>query len=429
VTREDGAREPGKTVCFASKTRRVYWLSVVACLALGSLALLFAVLLSKPRNAYWRGQQLSLLVQPLSANGPFADERFFVRSSWSDPKGFSHGRLYGLKFGPRLLRLDIRYDPIADIKRSLPQSLPGLIRELDSKDSLVQRCVVEALVEMGPSAQPALPILMERCLRTNDLADWAVIDVSKAVGPRVVPLLCTALTNPRLQLKAIETLGEMGTNARAGIPELAGMLTNSNVTNVFYAVIALPQIERRDHGEVAALVRFLDYPDPIFQATAAVFLGEFGHDGSPAAVPLLRFMEHAEPQQAGWAARALGLMGPAGAIAVPRLVALLENLNPTNAWMIIDALGEFGEQSGEAIPRLCQIAATDNEEQRQFRNVAIKTLGKLGTNALPCLLELYGKPTPPCSTLCTALMTLGSKAGSAVPTLISELGANSLPYC
>src|SRR5262245_28220348 len=97
------------------KSRLVAALAFLLLLLIGIAA--FA--LSKPRSAYWRGRTFSLQTQSLKG-GAFSEDRLWVRSGWDDPHGHRHGAIYGLKVAGTLFRLDVIYDPVAEIKRHLP---------------------------------------------------------------------------------------------------------------------------------------------------------------------------------------------------------------------------------------------------------------------------------------------------------------------
>src|SRR5262245_40860524 len=89
----------------------------------------------------WTGRTFSLKVQSLKSGGPIAHKSWWVQESWDGPTGeFTHGQMYALKLGKRLIRLDIVYDPIAAIKKRLPNTVPGLLESVASKDQLVKQC-------------------------------------------------------------------------------------------------------------------------------------------------------------------------------------------------------------------------------------------------------------------------------------------------
>jgi len=394
-------------------------LAALGCLFLLLLSIL-ALLLQKPRWTYWRGRNISIQAQSLKA-GAFSGEGFWIRDGWDDPHGHRRGKLYGLKVGSKLLRLDIVYDPIADIKKHLPTSIPGLLKELESKDGLVQECALEALLKLGPDAAAALPVLLDRYATTTNFPDWSIVEVSKAAGLRAIPFLTNALANenPRVQAKVIESLGEMGSNAAPAVPALARLLTNAPPTNIVAAAYALSHIEHLGHGEVAALTRALSDPDEIARGGAIVVLAEFHEDAAPAAEALLNFIDPANRPEADCAARTFAAMGPAGKVAVPRLITLLDHLAETNTTFPIEALGDIGEAASPALPKLFEIAG--RPDRSQFTSAAARAMGKIGSNSIPYLLQLYEQEEPHYGNLSAAVTTLGPRAAPLVPRLISEL--------
>src|SRR5712675_674814 len=79
------------------------WLVLVLFLVLAPSLVLT---LQKPRSFYWSGRKFSLSLQTLNPGGAFAESGLWVRGGWDGPTGeFTHGRVYGLKLGKRLLRL------------------------------------------------------------------------------------------------------------------------------------------------------------------------------------------------------------------------------------------------------------------------------------------------------------------------------------
>jgi HEAT repeat protein len=387
------------------------------------LILLFCVaafLFHRPRSTYWRGRTISVRTQSLKG-GAFSEDRLWVRNGWYDPAGHRHSELYGLKIGSKLFRLDITFDPVSDINKHLPNSIPGLLKELESKDGLVQQCALGALTKLGPDAAPALPLLFDRYATVKGFPDWSIVEVSKAIGPGAVPVLTKELTNanPKIQSTAIEALSEMGTNAVAAVTDLARLLTNAPPTNIVAAAYALSRIERGDHGEVTALTRMLDNPDKTARAGAILVLAEFHEDAAPAANALLKVMGEANREEADWAARTFGAMGSAGTIAIPQLIHFLDHLSETNTTFPIEALSDFGDAATPALPKLFEIAS--NPQHSQFTFTATKALGKIGTNSIPYLLRLYDQEKPDYWTLSTTVTILGPRAAPLVPRLVAEL--------
>jgi len=406
--------------------RPIRWLVAVAFLvvAVGAGTMLA---LRKSDDFYWHGRKIHLQSRSMQQGG-LSEKKFWVHDFWDGPTGeWTRGDFYGVRFGHKLFGLDVTYDPIGAIKRSLPKSLPGLLTKLNTKDPLVFQCVVETLKQFGPEAKPAIPILLARCTNGDDFVAGAIVELARSAGPASIPILSDALTNDdtRIVAKAIETLGELGTNAVAAIPILSSLLKNSCSTNVLASAYALRKITTENHGEVESLIRLLDDGDPQVQRGTIFVLGEFGADASEAVVPLLRFLDPARPEITGWTARTLGMIGSAAQIAIPRLVTVLNERNPTNIVFIMEALGAFGDRASVAVPILCEIAK-DSPESRE-RTEAIKSLAAIGTNSIPCLLALYESRKSPYTSLSRALTTLGTAAAPALPVLLQELGAEK-PY-
>lgn len=399
----------------------------LALLALGiSLAavITLAFVWHKPRSIYWSGRTFSLSVQSLSSGNPFTDERLFVRSGWDGPTGeFTHGQLYGLKLGNRLLRLDILYDPIAAIKNRLPHTIPGLLAELASKDPLVKQCAGQALISMGAQAQSALPDLLRHYQQGDEDVEWIILGISKAAGVSAVSPLCEALNDggPKTRQKAAEALGEIGADAVSAMPKLVRALHDPAPNVVMVSALSLRKIEKHDHGEVHALTGLLTNEDPQVRVGAVYALGEFGEDAADAVQPLLKVLKSSTPEEAGLAARTLGLIGPLAQPAIPHITNLLNSENPQTLMFSMEALGRFGEDAKAAIPKLLELA--DRPEQMWG---AISALSSMGTDAVPGLVELYrnGKRGQH-SWAARAFMKQGPKAAAAVPALAEDLNSES----
>jgi HEAT repeat protein len=403
---------------------RLGWITGVALVLLLVLALVVGLISRKPWSLYWSGRKFSLSLQALTPKGPFADEGWWVRNGWDGPTGeFTHGQLYGLKFGKRLLRLDIVDDPIAAIKRQLPNTIPGLLEALTSKDHLVKKCAGEALVKWGPSAQSALPILLKRFKQGDEEVEWIILELAKAAGASAVPPLLDALVDvdSKLRQKSAEALGEIGADAKLSVPKLTQALHDSAPAVVLTSALSLRKIEKHDHGEVSALIGLLTHNDPQVRGGAACALAEFGEDAGEAVQPLMKLLKNSDPDSAGLAARTLGLIGPSARPAIPLLIASLNTGDEHALMFSMEALGHFGEDAKAAIPKLLELA-----EKREQAWGAISALSSMGTDAMPGLVVLYrdGEHAQRFQAA-RAFMRLGPKAAAAVPALVEDLTPES----
>jgi HEAT repeat protein len=391
---------------------------VAASLAL-LCALIFLGLLWRPSGLYVGSKKFSLNVATLAPKGPFADEGFWIHDGWDGPNDFTHGQLYGLKFGNRLIRLDILEDPVAAIRRHLPKTVPGLLQAFSSKDYLVKKCAGEALVKMGPSAQSALSVLLDRYQQGDEDAEWVILELAKSASASAVPPLSAALTDAhqRIRQKAAEALGEIGAGAVASVPRLQNLLHDSAPDVVITSSLSLRKIDKRDHGEVTALIGLLTNKDPQIAGRDVFALGEFGAAAAAAVPTLMTTIEDGDPQMPGLVARTLGLIGPAARPAIPRIISLLQSDNPQTLMFSMEALGRLGEFAKAAIPELLDLA-----EKKEQMVGAIAALSSMGGDALPGLVDLYRHGTnDQYLWVARAFRAQGAHASAAVPTLMADL--------
>jgi len=390
--------------------------------ALVTLALALALVFRGSRKLYPGAKTYSVTWQQLTPNGPFADDGFWVHSGWDGPTGcFTYGQMYGFKFGNRLLRLDILYDPIAAIKKHLPATIPGLMEALASNDYLVKKCAGEALVKLGPAAQSALPTLLKRFQQGDQQVEWVITELAKAVGPSAVPPLLSALQDPdaKIRQKAAEALGEMESNARSGVPGLTLALHDSDPAVVLVSALSLRKIDPRDHAGVPALITLLSHPNPEVRAGAIVGLGEFGPDAAGAVPPLLKVWDEDPPSLRKYVARTLGLIGQDAGAAIPRLIALLNSQDQQEVAFAAEALSHLGEEAKAAIPKLLTLAEKDEHTWAAFT-----ALAAMGPDAVPGLVEIYRQGDRRHWWVAKAFMKQGPKAVAAVPALLEELGSD-----
>jgi HEAT repeat protein len=330
--------------------------------------------------------------------------------------------MYGFKFGNRLLRLDILYDSIAAIKKRLPNTVPGLLEALASKDYLVKRCAGEALVKLGPGARAAFPTLLKRFQQGDQELEWVITELAKAAGASAVPPLLEALrdTDSTIRQKAAEALGEIGNDARAAVPELTLELQDSAAAVVLVSALSLRKIDPRDHAGVPALITLLADPNPEIRAGAICVLGEYGPDAAGAVPPLLKVWEDDQSNLRGWAARTLGMIGPDARAAIPRLIAMLDTADQQNLTFAAEALSHFGEEAKAAIPKLLTLA-----EKPEHSWAVFTALSAMGSDAVPGLVEIYRQADGRHWWAAKALMKQGPKAVVAVPALLEDLRSDN----
>jgi HEAT repeat protein len=141
----------------------------------------------------------------------------------------------------------------------------------------------------------------------------------------IIPTLVNLLANPDAHWQAALALGEMGPSAEAAIPALLEKLRNEIVHRPSRtpgsATIALT---RMGAAAVPGLVELLNHPLLPVRVGAAMALQGQGTHASPAVPGLLRMLEETHGEARIVAAATLGAVGPPAEAALPRLLELAE---------------------------------------------------------------------------------------------------------
>ena len=98
----------------------------------------------------------------------------------------------------------------------------------------------------GPTASPALPILIQIAQRTNDPACPAAVSALGNIHSEpdtVIPLLISLLDNDNLNSDAAEALGHYGPLAKAAVPKILPLLNGKDKDDIEAAIVALRQID------------------------------------------------------------------------------------------------------------------------------------------------------------------------------------------
>jgi len=137
---------------------------------------------------------------------------------------------------------------------SAKDAVPDLIKLYDEKISADSQSAIEdALSLIGPSAKPALPLLLRAAInsdtRVRANALWALGDIH--ADPQLcVPVLAEALSdcNGEARRSAVHALKMFGTNAQSAVPALWEMVHQSHIApsttarERFEALLALRMI-------------------------------------------------------------------------------------------------------------------------------------------------------------------------------------------
>lgn len=169
--------------------------------------------------------------------------------------------------------------------------LPALLRSIEDPDSAVRRKVCEAITLFGPAGELATDALIERLILDDVPAvQDAAADTLAAIGPNSVPVLIRLLESgePDLQWRAARSLGKIGpaaADARNALEKVINTSTPAATTDQLTqharieAFAAHWQITRDTSGVFARLIDELSSEDRQIRRRASELLI------APAALP------------------------------------------------------------------------------------------------------------------------------------------------
>jgi HEAT repeat protein len=148
---------------------------------------------------------------------------------------------------------------------------------------------------------------------------------------------------------------------------------------------------------------------------AAAALSEFGADGRPAVPALIAAINDESIVVRRRAVRALGGMAEAAEDAIPALIAATEDANASVALQALASLSDLAPLSAAALPAFLTALWTGDV---RFRAVAGVALVRLGSAAVPSLLQTLVHPAPEMRAKAAHILgKLGPIAAEAKPLL------------
>ncbi|HVY69772.1 MAG TPA: HEAT repeat domain-containing protein [Verrucomicrobiae bacterium] len=150
-------------------------------------------------------------------------------------------------------------------------------------------CAVEAFAVLGETARPARPRLLELLRDENAEIRKSVLRAFLAMGlePTDLAVFIACLKDDRTRSEAADALGTMGPLAASAVPDLLGVVWDTNGVVRVHPVRALGRIHAQPKAVVPVLIKLLSDPDSEVRNVAAISLGDFGPEAKDA-VPSLR---------------------------------------------------------------------------------------------------------------------------------------------
>jgi HEAT repeat protein len=256
---------------------------------------------------------------------------------------------------------------LAEIGPEARTAYPDLVKALQDKDDSVRKQVALTFTKI---AEPKDTLLIEPLtaaafrdsqlvVRVNAARALAKVDPSK--HKVVVGVVVEGLRDSSADVRrsVVETLGELGPEARTALPQLNAALQDRNVEVRRAAADSLARLGPDARGSVGALTDALKDPDAEVRVRAAQALWKVDKQSLTALPVLMKALSDPSDTARAWAAYTLGDMGPRALEAVPGLIKNLHAKNDRVRKQSAFALGRIGPEAREAVPVLQTLARTD----------------------------------------------------------------------
>jgi HEAT repeat protein len=258
-------------------------------------------------------------------------------------------------------------------------ALPTLLREFDRNGPKKPSASVVVLAALGPEAAAAVPVLVE-ALNDDILAPYAVYPLRRigSAAADAVPGLARYIEARKSRYPfAVEALMNIGPAARPALTVLRQVADDTNAIARVLAAVAISRIENDPASAIPALVREIEAGaragsgqswDPPFRdnsalaigldarTTAAWFLGEIG----PAARDAVPVLASRLTTRNDWtrivAAQAIWKINQDTNLALPPLLESLQDTNRGDINFLLAAtlLGQLGPAALPAVPHLLE---------------------------------------------------------------------------
>jgi HEAT repeat protein len=251
---------------------------------------------------------------------------------------------------------------------------------------------VNSLRMLGTNAAPALPLIMKLLEgSTNNNAEKLtelpippkfpenLVSLLGSIGPSAKPAvpLLIALTQsdrPVLCRNAIRVLGMLGPEAREAEGGLLALLNDPDPETQWFAAKALFEIDPSEAPRcVPILLAGVDGPMEYLHVHIR-FLGSLGEAARPLVPKLMKMLKENESLRAA-AADAIARLAPEKrSEIVPLMIADLQKTSSMNPYLSADALGECGAAAAPALGILKQRFNDPNEYLAKACKEAVKKI-------------------------------------------------------
>jgi len=241
------------------------------------------------------------------------------------------------------------------------------------------------------------------------------------IGPAVIPAVAATLSgnDSRVQLKACEILGQLGSDAASTVPDLLKHLKDDDELVVRAATTALGKIHAEPTTVLPALNALLQRKSAAIRIIAVRAIADYGAEAGDSAPLMLKLLSDESIMLRASATDALGRTGDTR---VEVIEALVKALSDGNASVTLSAANALSHIGTPAVPALVQKLADKN-----YRRLVVEVLGEIGAgaeSAVPALIELLshvGDDADLRREVFIALASIGPKATAATSAMMEIL--------
>jgi HEAT repeat protein len=293
---------------------------------------------------------------------------------------------------------------------------------LSSQNLSSKKMAMSVLVELGPSANSALPALINVVNDENMEIAEAAIKLLGKIGPEAkpsIPVLKQFIErgSGNVVFTAISTLAAIGGDDPAVVSFLVGLLEGYDLGAARTAANSLKFPLTKE--ALSALIRIFsdETREKDLRAWAFRAVGSMGADGASAAPALIKYINYSSGSNyADIPFPAQKALTDIGTAAVPSLVQSLAAGGP-NSDRIIDTLAKIGPGAKDAIPALVSSLKHKNWKIRYAAATALGDIGPAASDAVAPLTIALGDKAIVREVAATALGKIGRGAQAAIPSL------------
>jgi HEAT repeat protein len=314
----------------------------------------------------------------------------------------------------------------------------ALAEALGEKACTARRFIAEALIDLGPHSKSVVPALRlalwDEDLDIRQSAAEALLRIDRPAGVRLgVPALARLAADRDYEYRqfAIESLGEVGPEAKAAVPKLIEILRSRDRMKFRWrAAAALGKIGPEARSAVPTLVAALNADRYSVRVEAVLALGRIGPDAR-AALPRLRALLAEE--RSAYLALAVARVGDPREAAAVMLDEAINSPKRSHREDALRALAEIGPAASSVLPALKKRLRDEDGGADRWVACAICKIGrriKRGETvlderheAIEVLTELAREPDRRFGLYGTTevVRELGPDAAPLVPALVAVL--------